>query len=213
MKMKCDIINDLLPLYVDGVLSQDSKELIEEHLEECENCRKIFENMKEKIQISTNKEVRMDEVKLIKGLKKMVLDSKLRIAITSAVLVIIVFAMSIIIPHRIFFEVSYDGNNITVEQIGKEIVVCHNEKGQLHIYGEGNPETGEWEVSFVQTLWGKYIYPLYNAHSNISYFCNLDEATKISYINGEILWEATNEQKELYFEKYEKEMELYREVK
>ena len=39
MKISCDVIRDLLPLYVDEVLSNDSKTLVDEHIEECENCR------------------------------------------------------------------------------------------------------------------------------------------------------------------------------
>ena len=39
MKVKCAVINDLLPLYVDDVLSKESRELIEEHIRECESCR------------------------------------------------------------------------------------------------------------------------------------------------------------------------------
>ena len=40
MKITCDIIQDLLPLYADDVLSDDSKELVKEHLAECESCSK-----------------------------------------------------------------------------------------------------------------------------------------------------------------------------
>jgi len=39
----CDIVKDLLPLYVDDVCSEKSREMIEKHLEECEECRKYCE--------------------------------------------------------------------------------------------------------------------------------------------------------------------------
>jgi len=39
MNMKCEVIRDLLPLYVDGVASEESRALIEEHLKTCEGCR------------------------------------------------------------------------------------------------------------------------------------------------------------------------------
>ena len=35
MKISCDIIKDLLPLYYDGVCSADSKAIIEAHLAQC----------------------------------------------------------------------------------------------------------------------------------------------------------------------------------
>jgi len=39
MNISCEIIRDLLPLYVDDVCSDDSRELVEHHLRDCESCR------------------------------------------------------------------------------------------------------------------------------------------------------------------------------
>lgn len=39
MKISCEIIQDLLPLYCDGVCSQDSKQAVEAHLKDCEKCK------------------------------------------------------------------------------------------------------------------------------------------------------------------------------
>lgn len=44
-RMHCDIVRDLLPLYVDDVCSKKSREMIEEHLKECEECRKYYESL------------------------------------------------------------------------------------------------------------------------------------------------------------------------
>lgn len=38
-RINCNVTKDLLPLYADKVLSEDSVALVEEHLSECENCR------------------------------------------------------------------------------------------------------------------------------------------------------------------------------
>ena len=45
MKTPCNVIRDLLPLYQDGVCSPESRQLVEEHLEECEPCRAEWERM------------------------------------------------------------------------------------------------------------------------------------------------------------------------
>lgn len=45
MKYSCDMIEDLLPLYYDGVCSSQSRKTVEEHLEECDNCKKTLERM------------------------------------------------------------------------------------------------------------------------------------------------------------------------
>ena len=39
MNLKCNIIQDLLPLYHDGVCSDDSSTAVAEHLNDCEMCR------------------------------------------------------------------------------------------------------------------------------------------------------------------------------
>ena len=46
MKMDCEVIRDLLPLYTDGVCSEQSRGMVEEHLGECEACRGLLEKLK-----------------------------------------------------------------------------------------------------------------------------------------------------------------------
>ena len=46
MKLSCDIIRDLLPLYAEELASADSREAVEGHLLGCESCRKAYEDMK-----------------------------------------------------------------------------------------------------------------------------------------------------------------------
>ena len=46
MNYPCSVIQDLLPLYIDGVCSQESRKLVEAHLAECTVCGQILEEMK-----------------------------------------------------------------------------------------------------------------------------------------------------------------------
>lgn len=39
MKLPCNVVYDLLPLYIDVACSEESKELVQEHLTECSECR------------------------------------------------------------------------------------------------------------------------------------------------------------------------------
>ena len=43
--IKCTIIQDLIPLYVDKVCSSDSAELVKKHLQSCPGCKKIYDEM------------------------------------------------------------------------------------------------------------------------------------------------------------------------
>ena len=53
MKITCNIIEDLLPLYIDDMVSEDSRQLVEEHLKECAACRKMLDEMKKENQLRT----------------------------------------------------------------------------------------------------------------------------------------------------------------
>ncbi|MCL1702648.1 zf-HC2 domain-containing protein [Lysinibacillus sp. Bpr_S20] len=37
--MKCNVIKDLLPSYVDGICSEDTVEIVEDHLRNCKECK------------------------------------------------------------------------------------------------------------------------------------------------------------------------------
>ena len=46
MKTECEIIRDLLPLYVDDICSEKSREAVEEHLQECAECGGLLEKLR-----------------------------------------------------------------------------------------------------------------------------------------------------------------------
>ena len=48
-KKDCKIVQDLLPNYIDNLTTKESNEFIENHIKECEDCKKVFENMKRKL--------------------------------------------------------------------------------------------------------------------------------------------------------------------
>ncbi len=43
--MKCDIVRDLLPLYIDRVCSEETEKEVEAHLDCCETCRAVHRDM------------------------------------------------------------------------------------------------------------------------------------------------------------------------
>ena len=69
-KINCNIIRDILPLYVDGVVSADTSALVEEHMTECEDCRQEAERMKAHMSLPDSGEVEEAEAKVIKDFKK-----------------------------------------------------------------------------------------------------------------------------------------------
>lgn len=43
--MDCNIIKDLIPLYIDGCCSAESSETVKKHIDSCDKCRAVFESM------------------------------------------------------------------------------------------------------------------------------------------------------------------------
>ena len=51
-KIPCAVIQDLMVLYEDDVISAESRKLVEEHIQECEDCRILYEKTKLRFLIS-----------------------------------------------------------------------------------------------------------------------------------------------------------------
>ena len=45
MKTDCEVIRDLLPLYADNACSVKSRAMVEEHLQECPDCRELVSRL------------------------------------------------------------------------------------------------------------------------------------------------------------------------
>lgn len=45
-EINCHLIQDLIPLYIDGLTSDPTNRIIQEHLQSCKDCNKIYDYMK-----------------------------------------------------------------------------------------------------------------------------------------------------------------------
>ena len=69
MKYECYIVKDLMPLYIDDVLSENSKTFVKDHMDSCESCKKHYEKLSSEIKIPVSKEVRFSDLRPIEYLK------------------------------------------------------------------------------------------------------------------------------------------------
>lgn len=97
MKITCELIRDLLPLYVDGICSKESARVVEAHLDECAECKKQYEAMR-KGGTETGKVEK--DVKLADGLRKLKhrIGKRTRIAVAGSVasVLAIVFCLELL---------------------------------------------------------------------------------------------------------------------
>ena len=69
--MKCEMIRDLLPLYIDGLTSEESNKEIDKHLKTCRECKEYYREMTGEIsEAVTVSEEEIQDVELIKKNKK-----------------------------------------------------------------------------------------------------------------------------------------------
>ena len=56
MNKDCGIVRDLMPLVIDDVAGSESREFVETHLTGCEECKKLYQEMKTDLPAETEKE-------------------------------------------------------------------------------------------------------------------------------------------------------------
>ena len=90
-ELDCCLVKDLLPLYIDNVLSPQSKQLVQEHLEQCESCRAEYESLRQPIQLPTAPDVQEENTQVLKNFKKKWTKKKIVIALLSGLLAVFLF--------------------------------------------------------------------------------------------------------------------------
>jgi len=87
MKITCDIIRDLLPLYAENLASLDSRTLVEEHLSTCAKCTKELESLLTAAPIPPE-----SDIQSMAHLRRSIRNRRL-LAVTTAVLVVLTLVL------------------------------------------------------------------------------------------------------------------------
>lgn len=93
--LKCEIVRDLMPLYVDGVVSDVSKGSVEEHLAHCAECKEVYQDMVYDIEMEKQPSEVQDIKRFLKKTKKMYLSYGLGILSFVAVFVCMIVDLAI----------------------------------------------------------------------------------------------------------------------
>lgn len=94
MENKCKIVQDLLPTYIESLTSDESTKFIEEHLNSCNECTKIYDNMKDSLEKED-----VENTEIIKKIKKY----KRRIKLIKTIFILAILAFPVyFIGHTAF---------------------------------------------------------------------------------------------------------------
>ena len=113
MTYPCGIIRDLLPLYIDDVCNEESKQAVHNHLTECEKCRICYEAMKSTESFEDKRSDHSEDSKMVISLKnvKNTINKKIRNIVLCAVAAVLV----VIVGFNLLFNAAI--KNVSLEDI------------------------------------------------------------------------------------------------
>ena len=104
MTYPCGIIRDLLPLYIDDVCNEESKQAVENHLSECEKCRNYYNSMKSTEGFVAKGNDNSEDMKMANNLKNV--KSKINKKIRNIVLGAVAAMVFVIVGVTLLFNVA-----------------------------------------------------------------------------------------------------------
>ena len=119
--MKCDIIRDLLPLYCDGLCSEASKQEIEAHVAQCQECRACLAEMKEEAPVPSLSQESETEARVLQEVKKKFSRGRRR-AVVFAVAIMLIFSIVLAGAADVPQPVAYTDGLVTAELAVDEVI-------------------------------------------------------------------------------------------
>lgn len=128
MRNECNIIRDILPLYIEDMVSVDTVSFVEEHLNHCAVCRAELESMKQSNSLEamyeSNATVSKDEAAPLKALKRKMRKRKIMTIVLSSV-------SAVAVVFGIFFLLVFSGVPTSSEMIELRTEFQYNDSAYL----------------------------------------------------------------------------------
>lgn len=181
MKNECEIVKDLLPNYIENLVSDETRNFINNHISGCASCKKTLEDMQEKDTKDDEELLREEQVEIrqIKKYKKK--TATLKISITLFLILIISVVFSIIVTYIPKYSIISNAYN-KIEELSN----LSNYKLITYQYyiDENTQEKYEFTSNFYYKD-GKYKEENYSNHSNtITTYGNIN-SDKVIEINND----------------------------
>lgn len=171
--MKCEIIRDLLPSYVDGLTSRESDRAIEEHLKECRECRAYLDEMKQEVQEPEMTEAIKKAIRPFKKVKRILWKA---VGLTVLICALIFGGLSYYYGKS--WNVKSGDVKLSKEYVGKIVTIKFAPKDKnIRLYAETEP--GDTNVITVRA---SRINPLNKSNHRNAYcgYTFIDEETVLT---------------------------------
>ena len=152
MNNKCNLIRDILPLYVEDMVSTDTREFVSEHLEHCEACRAELEHMQKPADI-----IPYADIVPLKRIKKELFIKRLQTVFLTVILACaIVTVLFGILTSPKFFPYSDDLFHVNSGTDGSITIAFDNKVTGYSCMKEFNDETEIYQINAWTTTWDIY---------------------------------------------------------
>ncbi len=136
-KISCSIAKDLMPLYMDGVLSEETTEVMKAHLEGCENCRKEYEIMEQEWKVPSTVKLQEENKKMLKELKSQIKRKRILTGVVAVFLAAMVFASGYLVYENVgavheYFSPSFEVSLRDIDTVGEWEKISVGEDGYLN---------------------------------------------------------------------------------
>lgn len=111
--LSCHVVKDLLPNYIDGLVSHETSKEVREHLSECDDCRALYENMVSPIVTSES-----EETPQIDFLKKIRVNNRKKVIKHS-----LITAVSVFLVFAVFIYIFLIGKPVSSEDLSYQTLV------------------------------------------------------------------------------------------
>ena len=155
MRLSCDVISDLLPLYAEKMVSDDTRSLVEEHLDACPSCKAELDKM-----VHPKKFAPDTHIEPFRKAKKKLNTTKVYTAILS-VLITLVITLTIVAYLTAPQYLPYSKEIVTVsEQEDGTVYLTFGEEVAGYDIERYLTETGsgyEYVITAWENTWNKRI--------------------------------------------------------
>ena len=159
MEISCDIIRDLLPLYAEDLVSEDSRKLVDEHLCGCDPCTRQLAVMKKAAQLPVEVDTR--------ALKRVgnIIRHRRILAVLTALMFVVTIAIggALLMDARIYLTAEQAVESVELLEDGSVFIRLTN-----YVIGTGSnlyPETKN--IGFI--AWTNLTKLLFGSKERLSY--------------------------------------------
>lgn len=115
MKKECSVVQDVLPLYLENMISEGTAIFVKEHLENCSDCTAEFERLKSGKQIDEAKILqRKHDAEVIKAVSRKI-TKRIFKAVAAVCLVFVVLFSAVLIYTGIDYPVTEDNISLSTK--------------------------------------------------------------------------------------------------